>query len=476
MGRVRNQSDILNGGQTILMKEIGAGLTIETESTGTDNLFEVQPNSGLINGFDSNGNLIRTNPDEVSYNNTGDFDVTAADFFVCTPTVNITIAPKIGSLTAVSSTIHILNSNDVVITFPTEFIWVGGLPSLPNNYIMTLFTYNSGTTWYAIYLGEIYDQPPVTDPRTWTRLPIGLGNVSNPNHIHGIASNGTSTLIAVCENQWIHRSVDNGENWVQIKKGGNLVEIHTIDYGSGRWILGLEDGYVRYSDNDGDDWTELPQGLNSGSGIRDCNTIVTDGNGVWVAGFETGYASRSVDNGLTWTALSKGLGSGSTSYDIKSIATDGNGVWVAGFVYGYAARSIDNGTTWTSLPRGLNSGYVGAYIYSLATDGKGIWVSGHSSSYAARSIDNGATWTSLSRGLNSGNTTPHITSIATDGNGVWMSGHTSGYAAYSVNDGITWSALLRGLNSGAAVGINSIVYSNGRFIAVMDSGYASRTL
>jgi hypothetical protein len=61
MPRTRDQSNILNGGQTIVMEKDGPGLIIKEENAGsTDNLFEIlPPGNALLNGFDKNGDLIR---------------------------------------------------------------------------------------------------------------------------------------------------------------------------------------------------------------------------------------------------------------------------------------------------------------------------------------------------------------------------------------------------------------------------------
>lgn len=90
----------------------------------------------------------------------------------------------------------------------------------------------------------------------------------------------------------------------------------------------------------------------------------------------------------------------------------------------------------------------------------------------------GRSWTSLPRLLNSGASEFNASSysVADDKQGNWVVGFKGGYASYSTDNGVSWASLTQGLNSGNSSGdIYTMYYSNGRFIAGLYGGYASRT-
>jgi hypothetical protein len=93
--------------------------------------------------------------EEVATHNDGAFDFTAANFFLCTPTGDITIAPVISALTVVSATIHVDNTAGATITMPAGTEWVGGSPTLGTKYAMTLYTMDGGTNWFAVHVGDL---------------------------------------------------------------------------------------------------------------------------------------------------------------------------------------------------------------------------------------------------------------------------------------------------------------------------------
>lgn len=93
--------------------------------------------------------------EELNVNNLGVFDLTSANFFVCTPTSDITLAPSAGSLTVCSATVHVINDAGRIITMPLNHIWVGAEPILPPRYALTMYTLNGGSDWYLTYVGEI---------------------------------------------------------------------------------------------------------------------------------------------------------------------------------------------------------------------------------------------------------------------------------------------------------------------------------
>jgi len=273
----------------------------------------------------------------------------------------------------------------------------------------------------------------------------GTSGATEEYNFFGIAADGNGRWIAVGggdpDGGIIYISTNGGVTWTAGPTTSGYYFTGVAADGQGNWVIVGRDtsninGIILYSTNDGVSWN--PGGPTSYA-LYD---VATDGNGRWVAvGSNDGFVSDSdvrysVNNGEDWTAGATG-----TTYYFNGVATDGSGLWVAVGAGGKNRYSTNGGATWAP-GTDVSFDLTDVTLTDVATDGSGRWVSagiipGFGTSHYS---DNGNTW-------NPGTPThpQWLNGVATDDNGNWVvvgekgSGET-GYVACSNDGGVSWTS------------------------------------
>jgi len=284
-------------------------------------------------------------------------------------------------------------------------------------------------------------------------------------------------------NTW--KSVDGGITWNICSHwyGGGGVEYkhadeHYLKYNpSTARLYSANDGGLYYSDNDGNNWTDISDGLQisqfyrSGisqtnpaliiSGAQDNGTLLMNGINLWDAvrggdGMECIIDPTNENimySSVYYGAISKSTNGGGSFNDI-SPANDG--AWVTPYVLdpsnpnriiaGYTEvwESTDGGASWNTLTNGQAGGTIDAIAVSKS-NGNVIYFSEYNDIYVTD--DNGATWTDITNGLPNRS----ISYIAIDPNNsdkAWItySGFGNGQKVYKTTDrGNSWSNISAGI-------------------------------
>lgn len=181
----------------------------------------------------------------------------------------------------------------------------------------------------------------------------------------------------------IWRSVDQGENWTQVKSELDNFSQIIENYYSGSVIFAVSesntDRKLFRSTDDGNTWTEL-------SLPNPTKVVPVSFSERWLA-TETSDLKYSDNNGDTWqTAYST---SNNPVHDIQ-YPPNGNNTAVAVF-YGGILRSTDRGENWSIVL--AESFHVGTRL-SIGSDGNGICFegSGNGNQQQYKTNDFGATW------------------------------------------------------------------------------------
>ena len=206
-----------------------------------------------------------------------------------------------------------------------------------------------------------------------------------------------------------------------------------VYFANGIWVIGYQNGL--YWSTDGMHWEV---GLSLGNSYFSC---VYYADGIWVAGGSLGlYWST---DGKNWTQ-----GTGTTA-GFRSICY-ANGLWVAGS----DIMQNPTGLYWSTDGKNWTQGTGTTTGFESICYANGIWVAGSASPTHAFfwSID-GKSWTQ--------------STVVSDtiwcihyANGIFVAG--TSYYLYWSTDGQTWT---QGTGATAGVGVNSIYYANGIWVA-----------
>lgn len=194
---------------------------------------------------------------------------------------------------------------------------------------------------------------------TWKEINNGL---ADPSGVLGLARDG-NTLYA-CSGIGPYKSTDNGNSWLPIygQPGEErfferlVVQDHRL-YGLNS-LLGMS-----VSDDQGQTWIDLNEGLTSGRGGYELYSVYTDGTDVYVG---AGYGIFKLDKqNSIWVDLSVGALPPGPKY---SILKDGNKLIVT--TSEFVAMTSDNGETWEQLSlEGINGFYYVAHNFIRTSDG-----------------------------------------------------------------------------------------------------------
>jgi photosystem II stability/assembly factor-like uncharacterized protein len=331
----------------------------------------------------------------------------------------------------------------------------------------------------TVYQGDVFTAKDgvgvfksVNDGASWTAANTGL----KPLSVFAYLPAATGLYIGF--ERGIARTTDNAASWDLKSRGLTNTSITSLLadgnrlYATARTInAGSSDG-VFYTDDGGQNWTSLGQGLlpnpqatcirksgnnlilatsNFGlyikrpidagfvrpSGIPAStivNTLLTSGQYVLAGTSGDGELYRSSDYGLTWIQSNTGFNNSQTD-QVYSLY-DKAGVWYAG-AFNALYKSVDFGLTWTSSSSGI---YPGADITGITSLGNDLYAVDDHNLGIYKSTNNGASWFNVNNGI------PPIIKFNTifSDNATLYAG--SDFGVYrSINNGASWAEYNAGL-------------------------------
>jgi photosystem II stability/assembly factor-like uncharacterized protein len=229
--------------------------------------------------------------------------------------------------------------------------------------------------------------------------------------------------------------------------------------GSGSDLFAGSNCGVFYSNNDGEQWAAVNNGLPdigvTSLAVSGANLFAgTDGSGIY----------RSIDNGSNWTAVNNGL----MCLHVLRLMVSGANIFAATTNDNdrpYLYLSTNSGTNWI----GANNGLDDIYVTALAVSGTNLFAGTFPGTYGSGvylSTNTGSSWTTVNNEL----TNNPVTALATSGTTVFAG--TYGGVYRSSNNGTSWTAVNNGLTDNnirafAVNGINIFVgtYSGGVFLS-----------
>ena len=236
-------------------------------------------------------------------------------------------------------------------------------------------------------------------------------------------------------------------------------QFSSVEYGGGVWVAVGANSAMKSTD--GVTWTQVAGDWTGDNGYW---TSITYGGGRWVA-VSNRYRARTSTDLVNWTITAPSMAREQSWSDVTyGLDADGNGLFVAvGWTGTYQtdARTImtsPDGETWTARTApNLKS-------WSSVTYGNGLFVAVSQSMYSGSHVmtsPDGENWTAQS--------TPYEQwrSVAYE-NGLFVA-VGGGYGSSRVmtsRDGIAWTGQIISIDAA----LNSVVYGDGVWIAVSDSG------
>lgn len=196
---------------------------------------------------------------------------------------------------------------------------------------------------------------------------------------------------------YLFRSWNQGETWERISpdlSNNDRSQLGDISYQTitalsespfqfGLIYAGTDDGRVHRTNDGGDNWTEIVDGLEPGkftsrivASAFDENTVYLSQNGKRDDDF-TPYVWRSMDQGATWEDISANIPLGPVNV-VREDPKNPNVLYVGTDVSAYV--SIDGGASWDVLGEGLPSTFVSDIVIHpredilvASTHGRGVW-------------------------------------------------------------------------------------------------------
>ena len=240
---------------------------------------------------------------------------------------------------------------------------------------------------------QIYSQQNFWEP---TNGPQG-------GFVHAFAFNSSSSIFAGTE-AGVYRSTNDGDNWTEINNGlptyryVACIAINSVDH----IFIGAGEGIYRSTDN-GESWNNISAGL-----WGSYKSLVIDSNENIYTGITGGGIFRSSDEGENWSVVYNDYG----TTEFNSLAINSKGYIFSGFdgVHGDGIlRSTDNGNTWTQqLYYSAESLVITTNDFVFAgTTGLGVF----------RSTDDGLNWEQVNNGITDSISSPHINSLTKNNTG-----------------------------------------------------------
>lgn len=263
----------------------------------------------------------------------------------------------------------------------------------PGSAAANQLTTNGGSTWAATAANPFAAGEDISAVQC-------VASPTGANVIRKIVARGTTDGANPAEIAWTE---DNGATWNNVDVGstnGQFVpndnSLFALDFYN-IWV-GMDDGYVYYSDDGGATWTTQNAGVLTTDNVEAIH-FADELNGFYTA--DTGFVAKTTDGGLTWSAATT-AGTG----NINSIWAFDSQVAILSNDDCELYKTTDGGTTWTQITtfpqttgdivdlEFLND-YIGAAVHNTAAPVGSIYIT----------FDGGYTWelatTPSNNGLNS---------------------------------------------------------------------------
>lgn len=283
-------------------------------------------------------------------------------------------------------------SPDLVNWYSSQHMY-GWMPSIVDNANQGS-VYSSGSR--IIRFGTSSSNPAANvfaksdDGFTYQPLPSSNNlNASPPAaSSYGPSIKGYGNTIVASATYQLMISTDNGNNWfrTQVPLSSSLamttVSLPDIS-SSGRIIVGGNNGYIAYSDNNGLTWT---QGTTIGSTTIGVINWVS-GN-TWLATTATGVVYQNTNNGVgAWTSVYTASGSPNPT----AFGKNGANLMMA-FSSGLVVASSNSGASWSTVTPPLQTNEK---INDICGDGGSLMLLAGSFGTFCYSTNNGTSWTTL---------------------------------------------------------------------------------
>ena len=202
-----------------------------------------------------------------------------------------------------------------------------------------------GTESHGIYKGSYTPSTSVVD---WYQA----GHYLDGYKVNSMSMN--TNLWLVCTNDGIHKSIDDGLNWVQNKDDININNIAMLSSsGTSTFFIGANDGI--HKSTDGSSWspTKNSDGINNFT--RTTNILFYDtNNNIFYAGTTSGLYF-SANNGENWSMYS-----GTSGWNITAIASYNDYIYLGTESSGF---KFYNDITWSSINTNYPKLYPDTEIY-----------------------------------------------------------------------------------------------------------------
>lgn len=326
--------------------------------------------------------------------------------------------PAIHSITSCDSKIILSSSEGIYRSSDLGVTW-----QLVNSSLTFRSFTVVGTTIFATTGLKIFKSIDYGD--NWIQLNNGLPEFGEYNGIYCLTNEGTN-IFAGSMGEGVFRSSNQGEDWQKFNNGLQNIPIICMHSNNEELILGSGRGNGVYTSSDaGNNWTQ--SGL---SGVYN-QAITRYDSLIFVSSYLDIY--RSTDKGISWATANVGLPQSNinclaTSGSIILAGTEGNGIYI----------STNFGNSW--LPK--NSGLTNLYLQYLATNDSEVFAGTYGGGIF-HTIDNGNTWNQINNGI------PNccaVFSIATAGN-VIFSSVTGNGVFISMDNGNNWYENNNGLST-----------------------------
>ncbi len=234
---------------------------------------------------------------------------------------------------------------------------------------------------------------------------------------------GDTLFAASWPNGGVYRSVDNGNNWIQIVTT-QVEQAYGFAFIGNDIFLGTYAHGLYHSTDNGDSWTQVT-GLPSNANIRGLTVsnsyifAATRGQGIFVT----------TDLGANWNSVNTGL----PDNRIERIIVHPNQDLYVGLYFNGIYRSSDNGTNWFEANSGFNAMHT--YRYNKFPNGSGGYnLLAGTTAGIYRSTDDGTEWSYL------GLSDRRINAIEVMDSIIFVGGlGATGGVLRSSDGGMTWS-------------------------------------
>lgn len=287
-------------------------------------------------------------------------------------------------------------------------IWKKIDDGLSNKFILSIVTNSNNQIFVGTYGGGVFFTNDIG--KTWINTNEGI---IDP-FITKLITNSTGSVFAGTD-QGIYRSDDNGDNWIQINNGleNDLgIQVLTINSNNNLFALGYHSkgiatkGGLYYSTNSGEAWVKL---CSNGPDITD---IVFDSSGnFFAASIDEGILFSS-NGGLTWSRKNNGIPDSYGMYKTGNCILLISDTIYTGFYWNGIYRTTNLGNNWFEVNNGIPIGYSNS-VYCLGRNTNGHIFAGADSGLYRLNEDSNS-WILLNDGL----TYNTITHLATSLNGI----------------------------------------------------------